>query len=157
MTSQIDTPVEWIGKAADLFVCDDKLDEAGIASALVGQGCHQDLANVIVDYLPSAFAERVLEKLCVSRAPTYKRKLTDGRKVEYSWQDDRIWLAAQEFVRTQISNGGWAHYKDIVLWSAELNAVNDALNAGSEMEGGRYAVAPLSILPPESPFLPKPR
>lgn len=157
MAIQINEVLEWIEKAASLFVCDAKLDETGIASALVGQGCHPDLANVIVDYLPSAFAERALVKLGLSRVPTYKRKLTDGRKVECDWQDDQIWLATQEFVQIRISNGDWSKYKSIALWSAELRAASDALNAGNEIERGRYAVAPMSILPPGSPFLPKPR
>ena len=69
MTSQIDDPMDWIGKAADLFVGDAKLDETGIASSLASQGCHPDLANVIVDYLPSAFAEPVLERLGVFSCP----------------------------------------------------------------------------------------
>jgi hypothetical protein len=143
--------------AADLFGSDTELDEIGIADTLTGQGCHPDLANIIVDYLPSAFAEPALERLGVSRLSTYRRKLTDGRTVEYNWQDDRIWLAAREFVQTQISNGDWAKYQHIGLRSAELRAVSDALNAGSEMAGGTCAVAPLSILPPDSPFLPRRR
>ena len=156
MTFQIDDLMGWIGEAADAFVCDDKSDEEVVASSLVAQGCHPDLANVIVDYLPSAFAEPVMEKLGASRVPTYERKLTNGRKAKYRWQDDEIWLSAQEFVKAQISNGDWPKYKDIALCSAELSMASDALNAGSDLKGGMYAVVPLSTLPPDSPFLSTP-
>lgn len=155
--SHFNEHMEWIGKAADLFVGGGEVDEDDVVAGLVSEGCNPDLAQLVVDYLPSGFAEPALEKLGASRTPTYTRNLTNGRSVECKWQDDQLWLAVQSFVRMQISGGCWARYKSIAQYAAELDAASKSLNREISLEGAVIAVAPITRLPPGSPFLPETR
>jgi len=125
-----------------------------VEDVLVGQGCDPDLAWIILEYLPAAMAEPVVERMGATRIPTYVRRLTDGTQVTCNWEDDVVYRAICIF-RDSETYERWDEFKKIAQCSADLDAINNALKAGQDVEGNLCSIAPFHELPPSSPWLPQ--
>ncbi|MCC0049198.1 MAG: hypothetical protein H6882_08640 [Rhodobiaceae bacterium] len=146
---------KWVRTAAELWAQTGNTDDDPVEDEMVRQGCDRDLAWIICEYLPVAFAEHVVENMGVTRLLTYKRRLTDGTEVECKWQDDAVYLMVCRF-RDLEAYDRWDEFKKIAARSPELDAINKALMAGTEVEGFVSGVAPFHKLPSDSPWLPLP-
>lgn len=144
---------KWITTAAEYWVEFGNSDDSPVEQELIRQGCDQDLAFLIVEYLPIALAEHAVQNLGVTRAESYNRQHTDGSSSTYRWSDDPIYMAVCDF-RNLNAAERWQDYKMIAACSADLDAISNALNAGKEVSGGRIAIAVNTVLPVKSPWLP---
>ncbi len=146
--------MKWIRTAAELWIKTGNTDEDPVEDILVEQGCDPDLAWIILEYLPAAMAEPVVKKIGAMRIPTYVRRLTDGTQVTCEWENDVVYQAISIF-RDAEAYERWDEFKKIARCSADLDAINNALKAGQEVEGSWCSIAPFHELPPDSPWLPR--
>lgn len=148
--------MKWIRTAAELWIETGNTDEDPVEDVLVEQGCDRDLAWIILEYLPAAMAEPVVKKIGATRIPTYVRQLTDGTQVTCHWEDDVVYQAICIF-RDAEAYERWDEFKKIAQCSPDLDAINNALKAGWEVEGNQCSITPFHELPPTSPWLPPKR
>ena len=143
----------WIRTAAELWVSEWNTEESRIDDMLAAQGCDPELAQIIFEFLPVVFSEHILERMGVTRLPTYSRRLTDGSRIECRFEDDPVYLAIRHFMRDE-AVARWDDYKVIAACCADFQAMNDALHQGAEVAGSVSAFAPVDALSPDCRWLP---
>ena len=113
------------------------LDEAEIVDALVRSGVERGRANRLVVFVEIAFGRYVTDGLGVASNPTYYRELDDGaRQGPFNLMDRAEFRVAMKH-RDHVL--GLAGSKELAKRSAELWAVNEALNKGVDPKGGTLA------------------
>ncbi len=147
---------KWIASAAELWVSDWNTEHRAVEDHMAAQGCDPELAMIIVEYLPVAFSDHIMENLGVERLPDYRRTLTDGSHVWCRWLDDPVYIAVLHY-KHEYAASRWDDYKKIAGTCADVQSANDALTAGKEIRGGRSSIHPLGFLAPDSPWLPDKR
>ena len=143
-----------ICRAVDLMLVEPAISDSEVVAKLARAGCERDLAILIIDYIPSAFADPMLKEHGVRRAPYYLRHLTNGEQIEITLEDDPVWRAVRRSVREYIRPNTINEYRTIVESSVEFDSISKALAAGADLAGSVVAIAPLHELDPDSPFLP---
>lgn len=114
------TPIELVRSALPVFQAHPEATDGQLFVLLTAAGL--PATDQLVAFLPIAYGRRLLEGL-VELPATF---LADGR--EYRLADDPIYAAADHLARTEATR---ADVSAIGLRSAEVSAVNQALNAGS--------------------------
>ena len=101
------------------------------------QGCTAELAELLSDYLPCACGRGFAREIGMVLPDTYKRRRNDGSLGEDTRYDsDPIWLIVEAFaenLRTDARKR--SQFSLIAQHSAEVDAINHALNAGETLEG----------------------
>jgi hypothetical protein len=110
--------------------------------ALLDLGCGPAETEVLAEYIPSACGRAFLREIGVIPSETYQRRSTDG-----SWgppqrfSDDPLWTIVEKFVEP-LRTGPAQTRRQFSLaaqHSAELNAVDNAVNAGKTLADLRGA------------------
>ena len=112
--------------------------------ALLGLGSSQADAELLADYIPSACGRAFLREIGVVPSDTYRRPNKDGSLgPPERFSDDPIWRSVENFVET-LRTHSRKHFSLAAQYSAEVDVVNKALNAGktlADLEGSHLATA----------------
>lgn len=112
-------------------------------AALRAAGFSPSESRVIVDTFPEAFALPAMEALGVVVSDVASAKDSEGRWVKVSLSECPPFQAALSLAREHRATGALSQetYLAIAERSALVNAVNKALNDGSEVRGATMTVA----------------
>jgi hypothetical protein len=139
---------ERLVRAIEIMGRNASLDDRGIADALTNSGFTALEASLLLAFVPSAFARPVLEGLGVQHfGESVSAPKKGGGRVEVPLKEIPVYCAALALVRghpsAQILQP--EHFKSLAMRSAELDAANNALNAGADLKGGAFASALVSV------------
>ena len=124
------------------------LTDESIEKQLVAEGCEWSMAQCTVLFVPLAFGRVVVENLGVKAADTYiHHDLADGKERESELKMDVVFTWARSVTGEY---AGIPEFKEafgnIVSRSAEVNAINNALNSGVTQESLRESTLAPSIV-----------
>ena len=109
------------------------LEELGLVEMLVDSGVDRASANRLIVFAPIAFGRLVLDELGVRGNEMYRRRLGDGRIVGpfplLEVTEFRVAAEHRDHLR------GARGFRELAAWSAEVDAVNNALHAAADIEG----------------------
>ena len=106
-------------------------DSVMLQALLRGSGLSQAQAHDAVRFIPLAFGREILSGLGVTLPDTYICVIGDRRE-EKRLKDEPFFRGADTLVRILASDYGSDVITAIAMQSAELDAVNQALHAGSD-------------------------
>jgi hypothetical protein len=118
-----------------IFCRAENSDEAELISKLVQGGLGEDEAERVVAFLPIAFGRVVISQVGEVRfSRTY---MTEDTGREFELDAEPIYCLALEVAKESYASGilGRERFSEIATRSAELQAVNKALNAGVKVDG----------------------
>lgn len=124
------------------------LDDQDMALALTSAGFSTREANLLLTFVPSAFARPVLEKLgvehFVERVSAPKK---GGGWVDVPLKNIPVYCAALELVRGHPSARLLQpeHFRSLAMRSAEVAAADNALNSGADLKGATFASALIGV------------
>lgn len=123
---------ETIRRAVAMFRKLANSDDGQVCSALIESGVQPEIAEKLVMFLPIAYGRVVLKKIGIRFSDSFKHPLNDGTLVEHAFADEPIWRAIVECACDEVSRGiSGEHLLSVAARSAEFDAVNQLLNAGS--------------------------
>jgi len=126
---------ESISKAIELFRNRPNIKDDEIFGTLVRDGVESRLAARIVEFLPIAYGRLILSKSGARFSDLFQRRTAGGEIVEGALSEEPVWRAVLDFGRAEISRGISANELLLVAArSAEFDASNRLLNAGSKLE-----------------------
>jgi hypothetical protein len=133
-------------RAATILAGAGNLSDDELAALLVADGFAEAAAYRLVAFLPSAFARPVLEELGVTVFAPASVPKDDGGWLTVELEDQPEYVAALALAREHRRIGLMPHdiYAAIVNGSSEVNAVDNALNEGTGVEGAVVALALIS-------------
>jgi len=147
---------EWIRQARNLIGNDPEIEADQIFENLIASGCPNDLADKIVIFLPSAYADFVLAGLEIisldSYEPVYGNGVV-GRSRRMS--EEEVYISASRMAKSEIENTGSPDetFMAVARRSAELDGVNNALEGGTTVDDLKGAMVARSVIfrgdPPE--------
>jgi hypothetical protein len=139
--TEIDT---LLAQVLDLLARDEAPATFDFEQALLELGSSPARAELLADYIPSACGRAFLREIGVIPSDTYQRPDNDG-----SWgaprrfSEDPMWRSVENFVESLRTNSR-KQFSLAAQHSAEVNAVNKAVNAGktlADLRGSRLATA----------------
>jgi hypothetical protein len=116
-----------------------QLTDDAIEKQLVNDGCEWSMAQCTVLFVPLAFGRVVVDRLGMKAADTYRHHdIADGTEGERDLKMEIVFTWAKAMTSEY---AGITDYKEafanIVARSAEVNAINNALNGGVTPESLR--------------------
>lgn len=130
------------------------LPDQEIVKCLVDKQIPSIDAQLITNFVPSAFARPALRKLGIAKIPnSYFVFNRDNSPVEFPLSNERYFVVALVISEAVFSHGDTSPvsidlHRSIALRSWEMNAVNDALNAGVNIANSR--LSPSMLLNPSA-------
>jgi hypothetical protein len=115
---------EWLAWAITAYMSNPEASDADVADVLERNGVPRGVATRTVAFLPLAFGRRLLRGL-IAIPDSF---VIDGREAPLASEP------LYAFAEALAERAGREHIERIGLRSAEFNAVNQALNAGSKPE-----------------------
>lgn len=106
-----------------------ELDDVVLFDRLVAAGVERGRAWRLVTFVPIAFGRTIIDALGIDAPPTYLRRNGRGRDKRRRLRDEPEFRAAADHLD---DFSGRAGFKELAVRSAEVNAVNNALKAGSD-------------------------
>jgi len=107
------------------------IDEAIRRAWLVRNGLSRAEAEMAVRFVPLAFAREILAGTGVTLSDSYIRLRADGTQEERPLRDEQFFTASAYLASLILKEIGGDAFTAIASLSSELDAVNQALNAGS--------------------------
>jgi hypothetical protein len=122
--------------ALDQLACTREPAKFDFTDAFTRSGCDTSLAATLADYLPCACGRAFLRELGMKPLDTYRRELADGTLSNpMRFSDDPTWLEVERFVEHIRRHPEWRkRFSLAAQHSAEVDAMNRALNAGETLE-----------------------
>lgn len=119
----------------------DEPEQAKLIRDLESAGFDVGQAYRFVEFLPFAFSRPALEQLGVELSPTIGVTTEDGRDFWVRFDRQPEYVAGLALARQHRQSHCMPHwaYLAIAESSAEIDAVDNALNAGSEVDGGEIS------------------
>lgn len=110
--------------------------DSGVArSWLLRAGLSSEQAHDAIRFVPLAFGRQILAGMGVALPDSYIRvRAVDGRREEKPLADEPFYREAVKSAPKLGSELGGDVFTSVALLSSELQAVNEALNAGSSPE-----------------------
>lgn len=107
----------------------------------IEQNCAPKLAELLSDYLPCACGRGIAREIGMELSDTYQRRMIDGSwSANIRYDADPIWVVVELFVETiRTDKSKRKQFSLIALHSAEVDAINKALNGGETLDGLRGA------------------
>lgn len=102
----------------------------------LSRGCASELAGLLAEYFPCACGRAFLVEIGVKISDTYQRKIKNGEwgQPEF-FKDDSIWLVVESVAQElRIDPKRRRQFSLVAQHSAELDAVNNAVNNGMKIE-----------------------
>jgi hypothetical protein len=112
-----------------------RADSGVLRASLLGAGLSSEHAHDAVRFVPLAFGRQILAGMGIELPDSYIRvRAVDGRREEKLLAEEPFYLQAFKAASTLGSELGGDVFTNVALLSSELQAVNEALNAGSSPE-----------------------
>jgi len=130
--------IENLIEISDVFVEAPDEDQDLIVQ-VIEKGFSKNEAERVVGFMPIAFGRAVIEQVSeVTFSEKYKVK---ENSKEYSLNDEPIYCTALNLAKESYDKGviEQATFAAIATRSAELDAVNKALNEGQDLTGAKFA------------------
>jgi hypothetical protein len=127
---------EHIRRAVEVLRRHPDSSEGQIVTALVEAGFDEALAVRMVEFIPLAYSRVWLAGRGVEFSDCYLRMNADGETyTEYKLEDEHVYREAVATAQSELDAGsGFDELFPIFGRSAELKAINNALNGGSKLE-----------------------
>jgi hypothetical protein len=110
------------------------VDQGILLAWLLRAGVTKEQALSIMRFVPLAFGRDVMSGMGVALPDTYIRMSAGGQQREKSLSEEPVFREALEYAAVIASEIGFDAFEKIALQSSELQAVNQALNAGAQVE-----------------------
>ena len=120
-----------IRRAVPVLVQYGTVEQGILLLWLIRAGIPKADALEAMRFIPLAFARDVIKDMGMSLPDTYVRMTADGWTKEVPLNDERMFRAASYMASIIAKEIGMDAFTNIVVLSAEMQAVNNALNAGS--------------------------
>lgn len=149
---------ELVAAVAAIFVQNPQAGDSDVVVAAVGAGIDAVEAELAVAFLPSAFARALMreQNWDADLPDAFQVKDRRNRWVRFRLSDSTIYRAAAELAEHQrVSHR--AAFAAVAGRSAELNAIDKALTAGSDVRAGVFSPMALLRVPAEAISQRKPR
>jgi hypothetical protein len=129
-------------QAIDIMGRNAKLDDAKLVSALKSAGFSDRDSQILVAFVPTAFARPVLERLGVEHfAESVSAPTGTGNWVDIPLKSISIYNAALAIARRRAGAINPDHFEALAMRSAELDSASRALDAGANVKGSAVATA----------------
>ena len=130
--------------AAHAISCDGDPVNFDMESHFLESGCDPAVSELLSDYFPCACGRAFLKEIGVEVSDTYQRKTVNGDYgPQKRFDNDPIWMAVELFVEEiRLDPIQRKKFSLVAQQSAEVDAVNIALNSGQTMRqlaGSRLA------------------
>ena len=140
------TPSESVERLAELIAPKKEFNEGQVYEQLLMAGMTHDVADLAYKFTQTAWARFFLDGMGITFSPDYYCFNSKGGLVETGQLVNQPYFAAaMRLAEKYKSSPG---YKQLILTSADVNAVNNALNAGSKPENLVTGPAALFMEPP---------
>jgi hypothetical protein len=134
----------------------DGISEPEIESTILSLAQDPMLARRLIDLLPEAFALVFLPHLANVNLPTtFSARSRSGKWKEFDLQLEPIFSIAVHTGMEMYHSGPRNTFKNVVLRSSLVDAVNKALSQGASLDGATLSGPALNGVPAEI-YLPKP-
>ena len=121
--------------AVDVFQECLEVDDWQTIQKLVAAGIDQSIALKLVQFVPLAFCRYMLKGTGVGFSPHYQLVESGSNKsLELCLADEPVYEEALIAAERVFASGLGQYYYSVAGRSAEFNAINSALNAGSKLE-----------------------
>jgi hypothetical protein len=115
------------------------------------------LARRLIDWLPEAFAMVFIPHLATVNLPTtFSARTRSGKWMEFEFQAEPIFAAAVRIGMDMYHSGPKNTFKNVVVRSSIVDAVNKALNDNVSIHGATLSGPALIGIPAET-YLSKPK
>ena len=137
-------------RVVDIIAAEPEIDDDVVVARLIGDGVGTVDAELLVRFVPSAMSFGLLRQLGVAKFPSvYLLRTASGRWVEFSLATEHYFTSALQLGHDIVTQGytervGREAFQAVTLRSAEMDAANKALFAGSELAGS--TVGPPTLL-----------
>jgi hypothetical protein len=131
-------------QAVELLSKHTSLDDKSLVGELSNAGFSALEARLLVVLVPTAFSRPLLEKAGItSFAPSISAPTRAGGRVDIPLRTWPVYAEAVALAREHYRSGilDQDAYKRVTLRSAEVNALNKALNEGEDVRGATIASA----------------
>jgi hypothetical protein len=131
-------------EAANAILEADDPHEFDFEAYFIEHGCNAEIAELLSDYLPCACGRGFAREIGMVLSDTYQRRVIDGSLSENTRYDaDPIWVVVESFAETiRKDKVRRKQFSLIAKHSAEVDAVNHALNAGetlADLAGAKFS------------------
>lgn len=124
-----------IRRAVPILAEHGRTDSGILRAWLLRAGLSSEHAHDAVRFIPLAFGRQILAGMGVALPDSYIRvRAFDGRREERSLAQEPFYREAWKAAPILGSSLGGDVFTNVALLSSELQAVNEALNAGSSPE-----------------------
>jgi hypothetical protein len=125
-----------IRRAITILAEHGRADSGILRASLLGAGLSSEQAHDAVRFVPLAFGRQILAGMGVELPDSYIRiRAVDGRREEKPLAEEPFYREALKAAPILGSELGGDVFTNVALLSSELQAVNEALNAGANPEG----------------------
>jgi hypothetical protein len=123
----------------EIVTANPRLDDGRIEQELLHRGIEVGLAEEVVTFAPMAWGREVAEQLGVECSPLYRlHSMIDGNEQELPLANELAYAWARAMIGLYRTPERNEVFKMVSLRSAELAAINNALQAGeSDVRGGK--------------------
>ena len=132
-----------IGLVVKLFREFPNLSDDQVLARLFEQGMNEDLAKRLLTFIPMVYVRILLGNTPVRFPDSYEIEIQgESRRELHRFSDEPSWPIIYAFARAEIARGlSSKELLDIAGRSAELDAINQALNAGCQLENAQLGNA----------------
>ena len=110
-------------------------DSRILRDSLIRAGLSSEQAHDAVRFIPLAFGRQILDGMGIELPDSYIRvRAVDGRREEKPLAEEPFYREAMKAATILGSELGGDVFTSVAVQSSELQAVNEALNAGSQPE-----------------------
>lgn len=114
--------------------------EDGVVASLVSQGMSPVTAEKLAVLVPLAFGRALISHIATIAFPVRAILMSkDGAEKVCDLRSEPIFLAALDIATEMCHKGRRDLFEPAALFSAEFSCANQALRAGSSLEGGVFA------------------
>jgi hypothetical protein len=125
-----------IRRAIAILAEHGRTDSSILRASLLRAGLSSQQAHDAVRFVPLAFGRQILAGMGVELPDSYIRvRAVDGRREEKPLAEEPFYREALKAAPILGSELGGDVFTNVALLSSELQAVNEALNAGANPEG----------------------
>lgn len=144
-------------KRAIAAIGTDGISDEEIEARVLEMTGDATLAQRLIDWPPEAFGMVLIPHIASVNLPTtFSAQTRSGNWVEFKFQAEPIFSEAVRIGMEMYHSGPRNIFKNVVVRSSVVDAVNIALNQGSSLEGATLSGPALIGIPAEI-YLPKPK
>lgn len=126
-------PGDIVQRAIDVFARNAEADFDAVRAALEAAGLSKDEAAAALEFVPLAFGRAMLNGMGIELASYYVRLDANGKEVQRKQLvQEPLFLEASMLAPLTLLRQGQDAFTAVAMRSSEVQAVNNALNAGAD-------------------------